>query len=378
MNGPRSGYMPTLDGWRAIAALTVFFSHCISSNPAFPQPLRNLGEFAGWNSVSLFFGISGLLITSRLLEEREAFGQFSLPRFYVRRICRILPPAWIYLMAVAILIHAGAVTGARAGWLGGALFYRNYIHCDDGRTTMHFWSLAIEEHFYLTWPVLLFLLGNRRSAYAAGFLCALIFLWRWIEAAHFGMTGDLYSLRWLRTDTRLDALLLPALLAVLLRRTDFSQWFSRSITSVWWARLLAAYIVTLLAPLPLFSALMGSLLLSLQASLIPVLLAALVLHPEWRLSQMLELAPLRWLGRVSYSVYLWQQLFASWWWIPIIARLAATIGIAAVSYYAIERPFIRLGHRLALSARPVRADLEHQPVERELVPSPPRAARVRQ
>src|SRR5689334_20159365 len=123
-----SGYMPTLDGWRAVAALTVVGSHICSGNPALPQPVRELASIAGWNAVSLFFGISGLLITSRLLEEETMRGEISLRGFYVRRACRILPAAWLYLAVVAALAWFGLIATSSQGLFSAGLFYRNYLY----------------------------------------------------------------------------------------------------------------------------------------------------------------------------------------------------------------------------------------------------------
>jgi peptidoglycan/LPS O-acetylase OafA/YrhL len=123
----KAGYLPTLDGWRAIAIFAVLLDHQIEYSP-----LRNFPRFTafahtGPNGVSLFFAISGFLICSRLLEEHQAFGRISLRGFYVRRACRILPPALLYLFALAILATLGLIVVSSAELWSSLLFFRNYL-----------------------------------------------------------------------------------------------------------------------------------------------------------------------------------------------------------------------------------------------------------
>src|SRR5262245_21093106 len=103
--------------------------------------------------------MSGFLICSKLVDE-EAAGGIDLKAFYVRRAFRILPPAFLYLGVVALLGVVGVMSGPGGQEiLSSALFFRNYRPLTD--TTGHFWSLSVEEHFYLFWPLLMLLFGSR-------------------------------------------------------------------------------------------------------------------------------------------------------------------------------------------------------------------------
>ena len=118
--------MPTLDGWRAIAVLGVVACH-LTYNVAMPHPLTFFLGACGQKGVDLFFGISGLLITSRLLEEyRERHG-VSLKQFYIRRAWRILPPSLTYLAVVAFLGVAGVIVVSPSGMLAALFFAKNYF-----------------------------------------------------------------------------------------------------------------------------------------------------------------------------------------------------------------------------------------------------------
>ena len=169
--------IPTLDGWRAIAIAAVAIHHIgrgfYTSEDAYASSITRYGAFG----VDIFFGLSGLLITKLLLDEWRGSSSnssgtagrdsknssFDLRGFYVRRAFRILPPYLAYLLVCTV---AGLW---RSPWeaAGCLLFFRNYVpdHL-VGDATQHLWSLAVEEHFYLLWPGLLFLLKPRRGRIA--------------------------------------------------------------------------------------------------------------------------------------------------------------------------------------------------------------------
>src|SRR6266436_2595980 len=105
----KTGYLPTLDGWRAIAILAVLLDHATEYSSLRDHPRVIAFTHTGPNGVSLFFAISGFLICSRLLEEEQFFGSISLKGFYIRRACRILPAAFTYLLVLALLATSALV-----------------------------------------------------------------------------------------------------------------------------------------------------------------------------------------------------------------------------------------------------------------------------
>ena len=167
-------YIPTLDGWRAVAISLVLLSHSSRSS--------GLAEHLGFLGVALFFGISGYLICTKLLVERERNGSISLKSFYWRRAFRILPASVSYLVVIGNLgvFSLEQVKGRDVA--SGILFFANYLpnkHWDIN----HFWSLSMEEHFYMLWPMLLACLGNRSARRVAIGATIATFCWRaW--AAH--------------------------------------------------------------------------------------------------------------------------------------------------------------------------------------------------
>jgi peptidoglycan/LPS O-acetylase OafA/YrhL len=363
---PLSGYLPTLDGWRAIAVFAVIAYH---------DQVHRIGSVTdgwlhsqGFLGVDLFFAISGLLICSRLLEEEAKTGGISLGNFYVRRTFRILPPMLVYLIAIARLGLAHVIQVGWGAWAASLFFVNNYYGAFRrdvlwSMYTNHFWSLGVEEHFYLLLPSLLVFFRNTRAR-IVGVLAALFFLWNLLHAT-LVRHDPLRAYADARTDLRLYGLLLPAFLAILL-------WHPRHREK--WVRYLTLYLTPgIVLPTIGFASLLGATVwIPLVYKVIvpfgfPLVILSTVLHPGTWVGRVLEWRPLRALGRISYSIYLWQQLFfveghtqaqgalklaktGPW-------NLVATLTLATASYFLVERPLIRLGHRLAPPATPGHRDL---------------------
>lgn len=302
--------------------------------------------------VHVFFAISGFLITYRLLEEARKDGFIDLRRFYIRRAFRILPAAFLYLSAVAILgLAAGLIPMDWRQLSAAAFFYRNYYTGDATLTwyTGHYWSLSVEEHFYLLWPGLLAIAGIARGRWLAPALACSVAAWRgldtsfhWVGTAHPSWM-DLVS----RTDYRLDGLLWGCAAAFLWNAEPTRTWIRRVTSPAWIIAILAVFAGLVWWQGPGSEALL--------AILLPGLILYTVARPERALGRLLETRPVAWFGRVSYSVYLWQMLFLPAYGIPIsMARVqwfplnvVFVVAAASASYYVVEQPCRRLGRTLA-------------------------------
>ncbi len=372
----RVGYIPTLDGWRALAVFSVI---------AFHDKLRRIGPVSdsflhnyGSLGVDLFFAISGILICSRLLDEEYANHEISLRDFYVRRFCRILPAAWLYLGVLATLGIAHVVRVGIAAWLSSIVFLGNYYSVyvrsiEVSLYTNHFWSLAIEEHFYLILPGILVLFRARRIAVLASLVSAFLVYSLCIHANQGWLNFMGGNEAAMRTELRINALIFPALLAILLRRPGFNRFSERWLTPLYVIpTLMAAFGALYYLAVKLH--LSNSGLIQLISNFaFPFLIISTLMHPGSYISRLLEIAPLRHLGKISYSIYLWQQLFfigqhtdfGATWPFSLLQSypwsMCAVLLIANASFYLVERPFIRLGHRLAPPAPPGRRDLEPVP-----------------
>lgn len=336
-----SGRIPSLDGFRAVSILLVLAYHASLNRPILPHWIQLIAG-KGKIGVDVFFVISGFLITLLLLREYERNGKVSLIGFYKRRLLRILP-AWIaYLGFVFVLTVLGVVYLTPTEWTAALTYTMNFIHHTPSMWDVgHLWSLSVEEHFYLVWPLTLALLGPRQSfrllllviAISPFMRCALI------KGAPTSWPLDLV------TPARLDTIGIGCVLAFLCRSRFGSQlaaklgrWISvvwgmgsalliLSLTarSHWWK-----YDVTLAFPL--------------EASCIAVMLLASVAAPASWIGRLLNCRIAAGLGILSYSLYLWQQPFlnnyASEWFTRWPLNLVLALIAALASYFLIERPFL--------------------------------------
>lgn len=348
------GYIRTLDGWRAVAILGVILSHASHS---YFGPLGRETIFdhlaTGTHGVNLFFALSGLLITSRLLDEWNTVGQVSLKAFYIRRAFRILPAALLYLGAVALLGALGMLPVVREEFVAATLFFRNYLPAvlaahGAGFFTSHYWSLGVEEHFYFFWPALLVAAGRRRGLWVAIAVAVGVAYWRHVVLWH---QIDIYHAvqptYFVRSDTRIDSIMWGAVAALALARPNVRALAEKYFTTIVWLGVAALYgaIVYRYGTRPTY----------LEAIIVPVLIAGTALRPEMLLGKFLELPVMRWIGRLSYSLYLWEFFFVYYpgvdhtlgVWQTFPLNLIAACVCAAASYYLVERPLVRVGHRLA-------------------------------
>ena len=355
----KSGYMPTLDGWRAVAIFLVIFYH--GNGAPFEQlghvgqKIADLFKIYGLYGVYLFFPLSGFLITSRILEEFKARGELSLKGFYIRRASRILPPAMTFLFALALLGFAGIVPVTLKGWLSSALSISNYWRTSNWYNG-HFWSLAMEEHFYLLWPTLLVIFGIRKGWRTALVLAVAVAAYRFLNYKFLFVRMDgPYAMKFMeRTDFQADALLWGCVFAFVYADPQGRQRLA-ALGSTWVYLALTAVMVFTFLYHP-HNWMVRQAQLMLNRALIPAIMAIGVANASSIPARILELSPMRFIGRLSYSLYLWQQLFFCR---PAEAlqhvgplqhipwNLICALALAFASYHLIERPFIRLGHRLA-------------------------------
>jgi peptidoglycan/LPS O-acetylase OafA/YrhL len=315
--------IPTLDGWRGIAILMVLVAHLQEGRLGYV-----FGRYRwlnpGLHGVTLFFVLSGYLITNHLLTEER----IDLKRFYIRRFFRLMPCAWAYLLMLAIagVISHQTILGRDA--LPCLLFFRNYYPANSAAATWtgHFWSLSVEEQFYLAWPPLLGLMGQKR---AAGLAIGAILTCASVRFLHWQSYGQPYIN--LHSEVHIDAILVGCVLAMLLKKESVRNWFQRFGGTLTW----------IIIPLFLWHIYYFQVLIPLTESLLIASLIACTSRAPSFLASMLEWKHLKFLGAISYSLYLWHLGPFGIAFLPIIV---------IISYGAIERPCNNFGHRVC--ARP--------------------------
>lgn len=337
-----SRHIPELDGIRGIAIIAVLIHHQLT-------PFSLSGGFLG---VDLFFVLSGYLITSLLLAEFEQTETISLKKFYMRRVLRLGPALGLYLIACLCVTYYTQSMDLKTELklVGFALAYAANWRMAFGwdmslDPTAIIWSLSIEEQFYLVWPGLLFAcfafkMKKRSIAIALGVVIAAIFAHRWYLLTSGASLTRLYY----GTDTRADALLLGCLSALLPARVLQSR-------KSWWN--VAAIVSAVGVGYLVFASHFTDQFLyqggfTIVAGLAAVLVVSAANSPPLILGALLRFRVLRWFGEISYGLYLWHWLvvrntsfYELGYWEPW-ARLVLAVGISALSFYVVERPFNRL------------------------------------
>lgn len=350
-------YIPSLDGLRAGAVLLVIIAH-FGLDSVIP----------GGFGVTAFFWISGYLLTGQMLGEIGRTGRLDFGRFYLRRLLRLMPAALIYILIAGLAFTAIGGTMTPLAWLSAVFYGANYydlyvmfppLASGVQSPLTHLWSLAVEEHFYILWPVALLALHRRRWAVPAlALVCVAELVWRWYlyDACFEGAVtrADICGLRadyrlYKATDTRLDSIAYGALMAVLAA----SAWRPPV------ERLIRSRLVQALS----LAVLLGSFLYrdsqfrevirySLQGLSLCVLIPA-ACGQDSLVRRALEIPLVVLTGRLSYSLYLWHWAAVSFtdWAEPhhgpgwVIRACCLTLVGAMISYYAIELPMVSLRRR---------------------------------
>ncbi|MDQ1508782.1 MAG: hypothetical protein QOG50_626 [Actinomycetota bacterium] len=344
------GKVDALDGLRGAAVLLVVLHHLPLGVPWMKNRVVRGGEFG----VDAFFVLSGFLITALMLRDQSNRGRIHIGAFYRRRAMRILPALmvflgvyWLYATAtdlVALHVHAQPL------WyevVNDILKPWRRLPLSAGIS--HLWSLAVEEQFYLLWPlcVALFLGIRRRTTTAVLMLVALIVA----VAVHRAVLWD-HGVPWpvlyTRLDTRADALLVGCLLAHLWARDKVPK---RGLTFAAWIALGFYLYVVRVGASNGFLYWGGYTLIAIAVG---VMLAAL-LQSSWSMKRFFRFQLLRAVGRVSYGLYLWHLVIFTAVgrygkaWSPMAQAIVALAAAAAATYLSwvlVERPFLRWKNRL--------------------------------
>lgn len=366
---PFGSRLPGLDGLRGLAAVSIMLLHATGSVgwPAW-GPLTVFVTGCGHVAVPLFFVLSGFLITHLLLDEEERHGRVSLKNFYARRALRILPASLFYLAVLAVLTPLLKLSIEWIEIIAAATWWRNFlyhgwaawsVHDVPGiHYTAHYWSLSVEEHFYFIWPLVVVLLPRRWRLPLLGSLLFVIPLWRAWGMKVYGIGG----LNYWRTDYMLDHLLGGALLAVLFHRTQAQNQLSRLALKPLAGLIIAVAVITFTQAFDVFVRHhVTNKILMMQASMLMLGLVLLVatavqIKDGW-LHTVLNNPVMLWLGKISFSLYLWQELFSGAefraWPEHVPWNLLLSLLSATASCYLIERPFLNLRGRFHSGPRPV-------------------------
>ena len=345
--------IPSLNGLRATSIFIVIFHHLRAAGTfgAFKAPPL-LSIFLDGNfGVNVFFVISGFLITTLLIGEEEEYGKVSLKNFYIRRIFRIFPAYYFVLLVYFILQLCSVLYFTRESWLS-SIFYYKYFFTKVDAESAHFWSLSVEEHFYLIWP-LLFILFKRFRVYTALGIILLVLLTRYL--AYIDRVPFPIFKSWAFIFYRMDSIMIGCLFA--LYKVRISNWMGKflrfkaapvlllillalSAYPTDWNITYKLHLGFLLVPLAV-----GTPIGTVTNILIGILVLYSINNKNWWFS-LLNTAAMNYIGKLSYSLYLWQQLFIMSDKLGVLntfpLNIICTVIAALISYYLVERPFLKL------------------------------------
>jgi peptidoglycan/LPS O-acetylase OafA/YrhL len=352
-SGSRRERLPSLDGLRAVSALLVVLSHSVKVLQVGRHLPYGTGIAEAWGpvGVTVFFVLSGFLITRLLIDERRASGTISLRSFFARRAFRILPAYWVYLAVVTTLAAAGLVAATPAGLRRAILFASDYLNTDSW-VLNHSWSLSVEEQFYLFWPLLVLVLGVLRARKTA---LALVLAAPAVRVLTYFVAPDLRPCITSMLHLRVDAVMIGCWAALEMEvspRSRLLALFAHPRAALG----SAAYCILLAAVVRRVGVAQSAAGYSLEALCACSVLLWAMRNSASRVGRFLNWGPVSHLGAISYSLYLWQQLWLApperqspIWVAPLL--IAAALISAELSYRFVEQPMLRLRTKLRAALR---------------------------
>jgi peptidoglycan/LPS O-acetylase OafA/YrhL len=379
-------YLPSLEGIRGYAFLVVFFAHYfpfdmpIASSKPWLTPLVLVTKIA-WIGVPIFFVLSGYLIGGILYDTRDRVGFFRV--FYCRRILRVFPVYYLTLLAIAIWesMHGIPLT---------LVFFRHFFYIQNlfagmdnsfappFNQTGHFWSLAVEEQFYLLWPLVVWLCRSRRSLLRVTWIlivlcCVVRFSAAWMHLS----PQSCYFM----TPTRVDAILLGVVLALIRHDRIYKQMepFAKYVAMAGIAVVMA---LATMSSIPLGLPFTYT-RVAFEIPLVNIVATAIivaVLEEKSLLNNLCSLRWISWLGSLSYGLYVFHFVYQDWFRdslaihlkrhmpgyvataITIATASCLTLLLAILSYRFIERPAMNLKKRIKYGG-PRSPEAPHEPAE---------------
>lgn len=345
------GNIPSLHGLRAFSVLIVVIAHGMSK----AHLPKDWLPIDGRTGVDIFFVISGFLITLLLIREHDNTGRISLRQFYLRRALRIFPAYYTFLAVMGLLTLTCGLPISLIDFGVAATYCTSLVPRSlwPSWDIMHSWSLSVEEHFYLVWPLTLAIVGRRTA-----FLIAVSYIAA-APALRYFLTSQPQCVVWAFTPARADAIAWGCCLAIAVASP---KWRSRLTLTAWQCNLIILLSAVGLCantrcwsfPLPqqylVFYT--NSLIGTVDSLFITALVWACVSHSSGIVGRLLNSRPATFIGTLSYSLYLWQEPFTVGMrdddspLVQMPYNLLYIFAAALCSYVLIERPFLSFKGRL--------------------------------
>jgi peptidoglycan/LPS O-acetylase OafA/YrhL len=346
MNKGNKEYFYSLNGLRGLSITSVLLGHISSKNWIFNdlEKIFFLRPFIGviqdsQMGVNLFFIISGFLITSIIISEEKITGKINLKNFFFKRIIRIFPVYFALLFVYLIFHLLGIIFIPKESWIT-AITYTKYFNWKVDWYTAHGWSLSIEEHFYLVWPLIFYFFKNFRRKIIFFIIIMVPFIRYFSHKYHITGINNLTILY------RIDAIAFGCLIAFyknyLIKKINTIYFIISLFIIVFFEEFLSLLKVLNLNNLMLSEGHRHGLVINICLSMV---LIYSVFGPKKIMFKILNSKVLSFVGTISYSIYIWQQPFLSdnnYWINNLPQSIILVFLISILSYYLIEKPFLRL------------------------------------
>ncbi len=342
-------YIPSLNGLRALSILMVICGHINIWGLSHPVDYKYSFFFNGELGVNIFFVISGFLITTLLIEEEKATGKISFKNFYARRTLRIFPAFYFLLVVYFVLQCIGIIHLQTVSWIT-SITYTKYFPLPGSwdNYTRHFWSLSVEEHFYLFWPLIFHVFKKYRIKFA----WAIVIITPIIRVI--GDNSEILLISPFTLFQKVDALMIGCLFA--LYRNTIMLYVERVVAKSkafiylpFLALIILHYLSAVNNQFKLHH--IGNFLVAFGAlgTLGSVSIGLMILtFSSFKNNIMfvfLNNPVINFVGKLSYSLYLWQQIFFCkelHFFSSFPINLVFILIAACMSYYFIEKPFLKL------------------------------------
>jgi len=348
----------SIDGLRAVSIIMVLLRHGVETMPAILTNNYVFETIANSSlGVNIFFVISGYLITKLLIIEKQKKGEVSLKHFYIRRVFRIFPLFYLYILVILVLklYFIPGIVSSYTSFVFAGLFLWNSIlafHFNPGEKggwfLGHFWTLAMEEQFYMVWPLMFKLSANRQSLTRTVFI--IILLMPVLRVITYILVPAVRPQIGLMLPTGGDAILIGCLGALVETQADFKERYFRFIQNKWLVYFAFLFLL-ILGPLLSYYLRGGyGLLFGMSFNNIAILLILLwSIYVPSVFANLLNSKVMIQIGILSYSIYIWQQLFLTpridTWFNKFPQNIVVVFVVAVLSYNLVEKPILKLKNR---------------------------------
>lgn len=348
-------HFPSLDGWRAVAIILVIFGH--SRFTTLETSLYNQFIFLlvyASLGVKIFFVLSGFLITSLLIKEFIKNEKINIKHFFIKRTLRIFPVLYLYILTIFILNYIYDLNLKIDYFLGPLLYISNFSIFEGTWITGHTWSLAVEEQFYLVWPFIFSFMTLKAWLFCTIILCSvpLLNIWWYYNPSYYQITLGPFL-------TNADSIFTGSLFAIL----SFQGFFNKE-QKIWFNKIIILFAIFIILAIYYFISrgMLGKVLVpfgSITVNLLIVfLLLQSIINNKTIIYRFLNKGFMIKIGAISYSLYIWQQLFilplniysgfSKWSIFPL--NILLSFLMAYLSYNYFEKYFLNMKTKLTTNS----------------------------